>query len=114
MTSRFDLGMIILRPIRNIHAYVAGFVQDCSDSIVNALESLQSCTKPGKSSMQQCKVLGSNYTRLWKYNWRGQNAPVYGGKTSLHMGQDAPQGHLAPSMGQEGQNIRNKNCKYLK
>ena len=39
-----------LAPQRNwnlqIHLYVDGLVQDCSNSIANALELLQSCTKP--------------------------------------------------------------------
>ena len=30
----------------NIAAYIDGLVQDCSNSIANALELLQSCTKP--------------------------------------------------------------------
>ena len=34
-----------------VEVYINGLVQDCSNSIANALELLQSCTKPSMSSL---------------------------------------------------------------
>ena len=42
LTSYFTLCILVLM----LNLYFDGFVQDCSISIVNALEILQSCTKP--------------------------------------------------------------------
>ena len=38
--------MIAPVPVKQLKGYVDGLVQDCSNSITNALELLQSCTKP--------------------------------------------------------------------
>ena len=35
-----------LTEVRHVITHIDGFVQDCSNSIANALELLQSCTKP--------------------------------------------------------------------
>ena len=41
------------------HIHFDGLVQDCSNSIANALELLQSCTKP---SIYAFKVMGTGAT----------------------------------------------------
>ena len=39
--------------------YIDGFVQDCSNSIANALELQQSCTKPSIYIMQQSENMST-------------------------------------------------------
>ena len=39
-----------------VHVYIDGLVQDCSNSIANALELLQSCTKPSICPWPHCNV----------------------------------------------------------
>ena len=49
------------------HGNVEGLVQDCSNSIVNALELLQSCTKPSMSSLPvaSCRRDPTDPYRVW-------------------------------------------------
>ena len=44
----------------NIYLYIDGWVQDCSNSIGNTLELLQSCTKPSTWSLNQVQWLRKN------------------------------------------------------
>ena len=45
-SSSFLDGVNLLCPWNNLHNYIDGLVQDCSNSSVLAMELLQSCTKP--------------------------------------------------------------------
>ena len=56
--------------------HVDGLVHDCCNSIANALELLQSCTKPS-IWLSQCQGSnaaghGKSITRIYKYWWRHQ------------------------------------------
>ena len=42
--------------------YIDGLVQDCSNSIANALELVQSCTKPSIYNGNFCMVYETIYT----------------------------------------------------
>ena len=55
--SHFDFGRVstIGFPIP-VRLHTDGLVQDCSNSIANALELLQSCTKPSISRLNRCSV----------------------------------------------------------
>ena len=41
-----ELSLFYIKLSINAHDYFDGLVQDCSNSIANALELLQSCAKP--------------------------------------------------------------------
>ena len=45
MTTAIMMMMIIIIILSSSEAYIDGLVQDCSNSIANAMELLQSCTK---------------------------------------------------------------------
>ena len=57
--SRIHDGMLVLWDTVHCQDYIDGLVQDCSNSIANALELLQSCTKPSTYSVHTllCFVL---------------------------------------------------------
>ena len=63
--------------LANIYAYIDGLVQDCSNSIANALELLQSCNEPSiyiyESYIHKCLAINiktetqTSYTIVYAY-----------------------------------------------
>ena len=46
--KKYDIEIHVIINIKKFSRWIDGLVQDCSNSIANALELLQSCTKPSK------------------------------------------------------------------
>ena len=55
--------------LHNFQVYVEGLVQDCSNSIANALELLQSCTEPSMYFFQFSVALGYHIASCHCHHW---------------------------------------------
>ena len=69
-----DIQWVFQSTCGNIEGYIDGLVQDCSNSIANALELLQFCTKPsydkhGNKSNQAERNNGSGTARVENGRW---------------------------------------------
>ena len=68
-----------------LYIYIDGLVQDCSNSIANTLQLLQSCTKPSLKWMLHAVVLSLNNAIIFPYFQRQQtpcSSPVSYGMSS--------------------------------